>query len=579
MDRMTTPEIIVAQETERQRLLDLILESTANKKLIVAGPGTGKTYTFRVLLEKKGGGRNLVLTFIRKLRDDMITALSEHAEVKTFHQYCKKILHEQNGRVDLFQWLTQVIQKDARVLKLPYKDFETKFRTLDHKGGDIDFYLARGDYYDSVCFDDSVYRLYTQLKANPAIVGDFEHILVDEFQDFNPLEVAFIDILESRGPVVIVGDDDQAIYDKRSSSPVFVRDKFVSGRYQTFDLPFCIRCPQPIVDAANSLIREGQKYGYLKDRIDKRFECFLGQKLEDSQKYPKIFSIRCTMAKVVPEYIKPWINAIAPEEISESWKQGSEYPTVLIIGPRHYLSQIEEGLKDDFPQLAYEYQEEAELGPTQGYKELLRVENSNLGWRLLAEFLLESKTFASAVEGSTKGKSFVSLLPSNFVKEHTRVVEIIRTLQDKEGIPPEAQAELESLIGDLTGGVASAYLKKKEALPGPIDKTKPSILMTSFNGCKGLSGGHVFIVGASNGIIPKNINDIHDIEFSRFLVALTRTRKRCHIVSSKWFDKAKDSNGKWLPVLERSLFTGFIDSALIEDFGDLNADQIRSVFR
>lgn len=51
---------------------DAIVESSAEKRLIVAGPGTGKTYTFEKALSKAitGSGtaqRGLSLTFIREV--------------------------------------------------------------------------------------------------------------------------------------------------------------------------------------------------------------------------------------------------------------------------------------------------------------------------------------------------------------------------------------------------------------------------------------------------------------------------------------------------------------------------------
>lgn len=85
------------------------------------------------------------------------------------------------------------------------------------------------------------------------------------------------------------------------------------------------------------------------------------------------------------------------------------------------------------------------------------------------------------------------------------------------------------------------------------------------------------MVGANNGSIPKDVQNVQDIEFSQFIVALTRTRKRCHIVSNKWFSQVKDDNDKWIPPFEKSMFTGFINSSLIEDLGDLNAEQIRTI--
>jgi superfamily I DNA/RNA helicase len=262
---MKIEELKAKQKAERDRCLQVVLQSKSKKKIIVAGPGTGKTFTFGKVLELKRDGNNIAMTFIRKLADDMNSSLGELAEVKTFHAYCKKVLHEQNGRVDLVPCLSQVIGKDAEVLDENVSDFDEKFQELKEDSPDIAFYLSRGDYYEVVSFNDSVYRLYRALKENGGILPDFDQILVDEFQDFNALEVAFIGELEKKGAILIVGDDDQAIYDDRFASPSYLRDKLKSGEYENFELPFCGRCPEAIVNATNSIIKAAQELGCLSD--------------------------------------------------------------------------------------------------------------------------------------------------------------------------------------------------------------------------------------------------------------------------------------------------------------------------
>ena len=93
----------------------------------------------------------------------MASVFGDLAEVKTFHAYCKKILHEQNGKVELFPFLTQIIEDDARYLGLVLHDFDNKFQVLDENSPEVAFSLTRGDYYDAVSFNDSVYRLYKLL--------------------------------------------------------------------------------------------------------------------------------------------------------------------------------------------------------------------------------------------------------------------------------------------------------------------------------------------------------------------------------------------------------------------------------
>ena len=153
--------------------MEAILRSDAKKKLIIAGAGTGKTHTFSEVLKKRGDGTHLAMTFIRKLIADMESKLP-NAEVKTFHAYCKKILHAQNGKVEIAPFLTKIIQRDADLLEKDLANFNDKFQTLDETTEEIAFHLRRGDYYDAVGFDDSVYRLYKMLQENPDVLPSFD---------------------------------------------------------------------------------------------------------------------------------------------------------------------------------------------------------------------------------------------------------------------------------------------------------------------------------------------------------------------------------------------------------------------
>ena len=85
-------------------------------------------------------------------------------------------------------------------------------------------------------------------------------------------------------------------------------------------------------------------------------------------------------------------------------------------------------------------------------------------------------------------------------------------------------------------------------------------------GHSGNPAGHVIIVGANDGSIPKDPGGIRDIEIAQFLVALTRTRKQCHIVSDKWFI-APFLNGVYQNSNNKTSFLNWIPSGLVEDLG------------
>jgi superfamily II DNA or RNA helicase len=68
----------------RSAALEAILASGARLKLIVAGPGTGKTYTFQSIVNQTEG-RCLVITFLQVLVKDLETKFGDSADVCSFH--------------------------------------------------------------------------------------------------------------------------------------------------------------------------------------------------------------------------------------------------------------------------------------------------------------------------------------------------------------------------------------------------------------------------------------------------------------------------------------------------------------
>ncbi|SRR6266487_7072271 len=87
--------IATAEEVELQKIIERVVTSKSAKKLIVAGPGAGKTTLFKTLLKASPGCKEdrLVLTFINSLKDDLENQLSDYASVFTLHGYCLGLLH------------------------------------------------------------------------------------------------------------------------------------------------------------------------------------------------------------------------------------------------------------------------------------------------------------------------------------------------------------------------------------------------------------------------------------------------------------------------------------------------------
>lgn len=84
---------------------------------------------------------------------------------------------------------------------------------------------VRGDLAD---YDDLLVKPVQLLQAHPEIrqiwQERFRHVLVDEYQDTNPLQEELIDILSERGKICAVGDDAQAIYSWRGADVTGIRE-------------------------------------------------------------------------------------------------------------------------------------------------------------------------------------------------------------------------------------------------------------------------------------------------------------------------------------------------------------------
>ena len=89
----------------------------------------------------------------------------------------------------------------------------------------------------------------------------YAEVVVDEFQDVNRLDFELVGLLAARAALVVVGDDDQAIYAFRGCSPEWIIDlERRSGRRVTsLELRTNYRNPPNVLAAASRLIRRNRR--------------------------------------------------------------------------------------------------------------------------------------------------------------------------------------------------------------------------------------------------------------------------------------------------------------------------------
>ena len=166
-------------------------------------------------------------------------------------------------------------------------------------------YQERCDRAGLVDFAELLLRAHELLRDNPALLAHyrarFGDLLVDEFQDTNAIQYAFVRVLAGdSGRVFVVGDDDQAIYGWRGARvenvQQFLRD-FPGAR--TIRLEQNYRSTANILNAANAVISHNP------DRIGKQLwtDSGEGEPVDVYAAYNEMDE-----ARFVVERIRQWVR-------------------------------------------------------------------------------------------------------------------------------------------------------------------------------------------------------------------------------------------------------------------------------
>jgi DNA helicase-2/ATP-dependent DNA helicase PcrA len=294
--------------------------------LILAGAGTGKTRTLahrvaHLLVAGADPRRILLLTFTRRAALELVRRVEQLCSevlgadaalaqglvwAGTFHAVGARLLRRQAERIGLEPNFTILDRGDAADLldlvreelglartdrRFPRKDtclaiysarinsgqaleevLQRRFPWCAPWQGELKdlfrAYAAAKQRQGVLDYDDLLLAVERMLQV-PELAAEvgalFDHVLVDEYQDTNPLQASILVAMKPDGRgVTVVGDDAQAIYGFRAATVRNILDFGTSftGRAETLLLERNYRSVQPILDAANAVIglaREGRR--------------------------------------------------------------------------------------------------------------------------------------------------------------------------------------------------------------------------------------------------------------------------------------------------------------------------------
>lgn len=397
--------------------------------------------------------------------------------------------------------------------------------------------MKKSEFYKAVGDDDVVYYAVQICKEDESKIPVFDLILIDEYQDFNSIESEFVDLLAKKNEIVIVGDDDQALYGFKGSSPVFIREKFHDSNteWESKTLRFCNRCTEVIIKYFHALVK---KYNLDNDsepnprkrRIKKEFICYMPEgerdsKINDSKANPKIHLIQnCPPDMIAYKIWKELENLTTDQNIKD----------VLVIGEgqscKTLIKRVAQQLKDrGFKYVDSKYTDE--ILPLRhdiidAYKLLAKDNTSPLGWRILKN--PPDGERQNHLEKAKILNRLVSGTPSEIEKISNDDLRILESHIEKSGLEKEENRIKQDEI--IHHKVFIREIKNTNpTLPRPLCNL--SITVCNILNSKGLGADVVFLIGFDQGRFPAKTNPTEG-EIYQMLVAITRAKKRIYLINT-----------------------------------------------
>ncbi|GJM39490.1 MAG: DNA helicase [Acidimicrobiales bacterium] len=291
------------------------VDHTGSPLLIVAGAGTGKTKTLaarvcRIIEDGADPSRILLLTFTRRAAAEMLARVAAVSTDRaasrvwggTFHSTANRLLRNFGQSAGLSPGFTVLDQADATDLmgivrtdegfgergkRFPRKEtvagiysrmvssqakladvLETDYPWCADHSDDLKTiftaYTARKRTHQVLDYDDLLlfWRGLTASTIGDAMRDLFDHVLIDEYQDTNPIQADIVrGMCRPDTDLCAVGDDAQAIYGFRAATVANMwefADHFPGATRVTLEQNY--RSTMPILAVANAVLGQSDEH-------------------------------------------------------------------------------------------------------------------------------------------------------------------------------------------------------------------------------------------------------------------------------------------------------------------------------
>ncbi|MBI4188838.1 MAG: ATP-dependent helicase [Chloroflexi bacterium] len=572
--------------------------------LIVAGAGTGKTRTlaYRVSYLVSEGvqpERILLLTFTRRAAEEMLRRATSLAAVDesltrrvwggTFHATANRLLRIYAKAAGLSPEFTIMDQSDAedflnvvrndlglstKEKRFPRKstclaiysrrvngdesletvvkkDFPWCVEWLDDLNRLFREYVQRKQKQNVLDYDDLLlywYQLLQEESIRQAIDNRFDHILVDEYQDTNPVQSRILQAMRRDNKnVTVVGDDAQSIYSFRSATVRNMLDfpeQFPGTKVVTLEQNY--RSLETILKTTNQVIAQATER-YSKELWSER----------RGEQRPQL--ITC-----VDETDQ---DATVIKHILEHYEQGIPlHKQAVLFRAASHSASLELALsRANIPFHKYGGLKFLEMAHVKDLISILRMAENprdEIAWFRILQLLegVGPVTAAAAFRHLQEAPLETLKAPAPAKQAITELVSLMRDLETMKAEKPSVQVEriskfylplLEQNYDDPAprasdiehlGSLAERYDTRQQFLTdlvldppqstgdlaGPPTKDEDWLVLSTIHSAKGLEWDSVYLIHAADGCLPSdmatgNAEEIEE-ELRLTYVAMTRAR-------------------------------------------------------
>lgn len=569
---------------------------------VIAGPGSGKTTGLKrriqrlVLTALAAPGEIFVGTFTRAIANELDAELGQaivatadedrpdRVKVSTLHSHALKLLTDYPGAREgrllkfLLQFEKDIMLYDVGVIHRAIASQRKRQDELKHvcaewaRGAELETagFVGAMDqwlrFHGGMLIDEVVNVARRGLLSGAIPSGQFNHVVIDEYQDLTLAEQTMVKAIWSgNGSLVVLGDDDQSIYSFRYNHPGGIaefEDHCPHDELDDVTIAENRRCGTTIVGLANAMMAAAgtTKPPMIAMRVDEGDLSFihwptLDDEIRGLARYMQERSDTKFLVLVPRRFIGYRLRRLLGAEASTSFnEQMLEVPLVqdrfalasLLVNEgdrialRACLAFDSSGVRHANKCNSHAYSSIANSSLEPIALLLSLVDGSNKPRGIGAHSIVARAHHVldelSLGENETKAERLLSMFNPNLANVIEEEEKREKARDDLSQIHEALRRSVQTNPEDIAGAVEK--LRYRIAMRHPlIEQPDARISIMTHHGAKGLQADVVIVAGAADQIIPGTqetdpAREQHHREEQRRLLYVSITRARQELVIS-----------------------------------------------